>query len=163
MLRVLTTPVHQAWASSISATIFQNRLQARLPTAFLDLIPAGQDVTYSGIPLIPSLAPELQDTVRSVFAESIRLVWYISLGLCAAGFASVAVQKHVPLHTKMDNRFGMKGPEKGAGVDAEKAPEASDVSPAENAEGPERGAPVEKAPGAAVEVSMRDRDSDGRS
>ncbi|KAI9066853.1 Mfs1.1 [Trametes sanguinea] len=62
----------------------------------------------SGIPLIPSLEQPLRDEVRAAFADSVRLVWYISLGLCAAGLVSVAMQKHVPLHAKMDDRFGMK-------------------------------------------------------
>ncbi|KAI0332877.1 Mfs1.1 [Cubamyces sp. BRFM 1775] len=108
-----------AWASSISATVFQNRLNARLPRAFLALIPPGQDVTYSGIPLIGGLPAPLQDEVRRVFAESIHLVWYISLGLCGAGFVSVGMQRHVPLHAKMDDRFGMK--DKKAKADEEKA------------------------------------------
>ncbi|KAL7277412.1 hypothetical protein ACG7TL_009274 [Trametes sanguinea] len=97
-----------AWASSISGTIFQNRLHALLPTEFLTRLPHDQDVTYSGIPLIPGLEEPLRDEVRAAFADSVRLVWYICLGLCAAGFVSVAMQKHVPLHAKMDDRFGMK-------------------------------------------------------
>ncbi|CDO76935.1 hypothetical protein BN946_scf185006.g17 [Trametes cinnabarina] len=97
-----------AWASSISGTIFQNRLHSLLPAEFLARLPPDQDVTYSGIPLIPSLEQPLQNEVRAAFANSIRLVWYICLGLCAVGFVSVAMQEYVPLHTKMDDRFGMK-------------------------------------------------------
>ncbi|KAH9886043.1 Mfs1.1 [Cubamyces lactineus] len=115
-----------AWASSISATIFQNRLNARLPHAFLALIPAGQDVTYSGIPLIGALPAPLQAEVRAAFAESVHLVWYISLGLCAAGFASVVMQKHVPLHAKMDDRFGMKDKDKKAQAQAQRDEEKAE-------------------------------------
>ncbi|KAI0676596.1 major facilitator superfamily domain-containing protein [Trametes maxima] len=106
-----------AWASSISAMIFQNRLRARLPTAFLALVPADQDVVYAGIPLIAGLAAAdsdsegLQEEVRAAFAAGVRVVWYVALGVCAAGVGSVGVQRHVPLHAKMDGRFGMRGKE----------------------------------------------------
>ncbi|KAI8976648.1 Mfs1.1 [Trametes punicea] len=133
-----------AWASSITGTVFQNRLRAALPRAFLALVPPGQDVTYAGIPLIARL-PEgsaLQDAVREAFAESLHTVWYISLGLCAAGFASVALQTHVPLHSKMDERFGMKG-----GADGKASPAAAAAAAgerdAEKGEGGESFVPVQ--------------------
>ncbi|KAI0642525.1 major facilitator superfamily domain-containing protein [Trametes meyenii] len=119
--RLTVHPPRQAWASSISATIFQNGVRARLPAAFLARIPPDQDVAYAGIPLIPLIAGEgegegeggeaLQREVRAAFAESVRVVWFVALGLCAAGVASVGMMRHVPLHGRMDARFGMRGKE----------------------------------------------------
>ncbi|KAI0332875.1 iron permease [Cubamyces sp. BRFM 1775] len=97
-----------AWAIPISATILQNELRARLPSAFLATIPPGHDLAYSAIPAIPALPELLQREVRDAFAESFQLVWRVMLGFCGAGLASVALQKHVPLHTKMDERWGLE-------------------------------------------------------
>ncbi|KAH9886044.1 iron permease [Cubamyces lactineus] len=101
-----------AWAIPISATILQNALRARLPRAFLATIPPGHDLAYSAIPAIPALPEPLQREVRDAFAESFRLVWRVMLGFCGAGLLSVALQKHVPLHTKMDDRWGLEEEEK---------------------------------------------------
>ncbi|KAI0716366.1 iron permease [Earliella scabrosa] len=105
-----------AWSIAISATILQNRLQTLLPPAFLARIPPGHDIAYSAIPLIPSLPPALRAQVRAAFADSIRLIWHVLLAFCGAGLLSVGVQRHVALHAKMDERWGL---EKKSG-DAEK-------------------------------------------
>ncbi|KAI0739203.1 Mfs1.1 [Daedaleopsis nitida] len=97
-----------AWSVAISATILQNQLHSLLPRAFLAQIPAGHDIAYSAIPLIPTLAPDLQHAVRAAFAASIRLVWYVLLVFCGLGLLSVVFQKHIVLHAKMDNRWGME-------------------------------------------------------
>ncbi|KAI0657008.1 iron permease [Cubamyces menziesii] len=97
-----------AWAIPISATILQNALRTRLPAAFLATIPAGHDLAYSAIPAIPALPEPLQREVRDAFAASFRLVWRVMLGLCGVGLLSVALQDHVPLHTKMDERWGLE-------------------------------------------------------
>ncbi|KAI0739191.1 Mfs1.1 [Daedaleopsis nitida] len=118
-----------AWAIAISATILQNHLHTTLPRAFLAQIPPGHDIAYSAIPLIAALPADLQHAVRAAFADSIRLIWYVLLGFCGLGLLSVVFQKHIVLHAKMDNRWGMeerKGKGKGAsagdaGRDAEKA------------------------------------------
>ena len=112
----------QAWSIAISATILQNRLQALLPPAFLARIPPGHDIAYSAIPLIPSLAPALRAQVRAAFADSIRLIWHVLLAFCGAGLLSVGVQRHVALHAKMDERWGLEkktgDAEKGEGESA---------------------------------------------
>ncbi|KAI0657015.1 iron permease [Cubamyces menziesii] len=108
-----------AWAIPISASILQNQLRARLPSAFLATIPAGHDLAYSAIPAIPALPNPLQREVRDAFASSFQLVWRVLLGFCGAGLVSVALQDHVGLHTKMDDRFGLEKKVSAAGSDPE--------------------------------------------
>ncbi|KAJ8464053.1 hypothetical protein ONZ51_g9846 [Trametes cubensis] len=97
-----------AWAIPISATILQNALRTRLPAAFLATIAPGHDLAYNAIPAISALPEPLQREVRDAFAASFRLVWRVMLGFCGAGLLSVALQEHVPLHTKMDERWGLE-------------------------------------------------------
>ena len=106
----------QSWSISISATILQNRLAALLPPAFLARIPPGHDISYSAIPLIPALPEPLRAEVRAAFADALRLVWWVLLGVCALGLVSVGMQRQVALHAKMDERFGMEGKEGKDGV-----------------------------------------------
>ncbi|KAH9848348.1 iron permease [Lenzites betulinus] len=111
--------ISSAWAVALSATIMQNQLLQRLPPAFLATIPPGHDITYSAIPAIGALAQPLQDEVRAAFAASFRRVWEVLLGFSGAGLLSVALQKSIALHSKMDDRWGMEEKKGGAQVDAE--------------------------------------------
>lgn len=110
----------QAWAVAISGTILQNQLNTHLPPAFRATFPPGSDLAYSAIPAIAALPPSLQTAVRAAFAAGFRLMWRVLLGFCGAGLLSVALQKHVVLHEKMDERWGMiereEAAEAGAGL-----------------------------------------------
>lgn len=46
-------------------------------------------------------------------------MWRVLLGFCGAGLLSVALQKHVVLHEKMDERWGMIEREEAAEVGEE--------------------------------------------
>lgn len=110
----------QAWAVAISGTILQNQLNTHLSPAFRATFPPGSDLAYSAIPAIAALPPSLQTAVRAAFAAGFRLMWRVLLGFCGAGLLSVALQKHVVLHEKMDERWGMiereEAAEAGAGL-----------------------------------------------
>ncbi|RPD53173.1 Mfs1.1 [Lentinus tigrinus ALCF2SS1-6] len=150
-----------AWAISISATILQNQLHARLPPAFLALIPpGGHDIAYSAIPLIPTLAQPLQREVRAAFADSIRLIWHVLIAFAGAGLLSVLLQKDIALHAKMDKRWGMEEGKKGGAGKAEEGAggERGDVEekrvPVDVAEAPLAGE-VQVLPGDALQPSTR--------
>ncbi|KAH9917681.1 Mfs1.1 [Epithele typhae] len=104
--------ITSSWAIAISATILQNDLSHKLPPEFIAMVPGGHDLTYSSIPLIPSLPSPLQEEVRAAFASSLQLVWRVLLAFCAAGTLSVVLQKQIALHSKMDDRWGLKEKEK---------------------------------------------------
>ncbi|KAL1946346.1 hypothetical protein VTO73DRAFT_15473 [Trametes versicolor] len=113
--------ISSSWAITLSATILQNQLQQRLPPAFLATIPAGHDIAYSAIPAIAGLAQPLQGQVRAAFADSFRLVWQVLLGFSAVGLLSVAMQKNIALHSKMDDRWGMQEKERERALAVESA------------------------------------------
>ncbi|KAI0764529.1 iron permease [Trametes elegans] len=113
--------ISSAWAIAISATILQNQLRARLPAPFLATIPPDHDIAYSAIPAIGPLAEPLKHEVRAAFSQSFRLVWQVLLGFCAAGILSVGAQKHIALHSKMDDRWGMEKKKKSDAADVEAA------------------------------------------
>ncbi|KAL1946355.1 hypothetical protein VTO73DRAFT_15482 [Trametes versicolor] len=118
-----------AWAVAISGTILQNQLDAHLPPAFLATFPPRSDLAYSVIPAIAALPPSLQTAVRAAFAAGFRLMWRVLLGFCGAGLLSVALQKHVVLHEKMDERWGMIEREEAveAGMEMKHKPAAEEV------------------------------------
>lgn len=114
-LLVFARTFAQSWGVSISASIVQTQLEKRLPAAFLATFPAGEDITYTIIPLIPGLAAPLQDEVRAAFAGTLTFLWEILLVFCGVGLLTVALQKELPLHTKTDEKWGMEEKERPAG------------------------------------------------
>jgi len=100
----------QSWGVSISASIIQTQLQNRIPASLLATFPAGEEITYTIIPMIPGLPEPLREEVRRAFAGSLALLWEILLAFCAVGILTVAMQKEIPLHEKTDEKWGMEGP-----------------------------------------------------
>ncbi|KAH9933611.1 iron permease [Epithele typhae] len=110
----------QTWGITICATILQNELKRRLPAGFLAQFPAGVEVAYAAIPLIPRLEEPLRTEVRVAFAESLAVVWKVIAGVAACGFVTLAILREVPMHTVTDDRFALQE-RRGAGGDSEAA------------------------------------------
>ncbi|KAJ7016171.1 MFS general substrate transporter [Mycena alexandri] len=113
----------QSWSIAIGATILQNELRHQLPAEFIASFVPGQDLTYVSIPLIRSLSEPLRTQVRIAFANSLRLMWKVLLGLCGAGLLTVFLQREIPLHRNTNPRWGIKDNENKASesTDAEKS------------------------------------------
>ncbi|KAI5119018.1 hypothetical protein M0805_001877 [Coniferiporia weirii] len=98
----------QVWGVTVGGTILQNELQKRLPAEFIQQFPSGTSVAYSIIPLIPSLEEPFRTSVRVAFAESLRVYWEVMTACAVAGLAASLMMKEVPLHTALDEDWGLK-------------------------------------------------------
>ncbi|KAJ6474403.1 major facilitator superfamily domain-containing protein [Mycena vitilis] len=92
---------------TLGGTVLQNELQKRLPEAFSLQFPQGTAIAYSIIPLIPSLDEPLKNEIRVAFAESLRVVWQVLIGIAGAGLLASLAMKRLPLHTEVDQKWGI--------------------------------------------------------
>lgn len=99
----------QVWGVTIGGTILQNQLSSRLPAAFLEQLPQGVGLAFSAIPLIGKLSEPLRSEVRQAFGESIVVIWQVMIGIAALGLLTSLPMKSLPLHTQVDERWGIEG------------------------------------------------------
>lgn len=113
-------PHIRVWGVTIGGTILQNGLQRRLPAEFLSSFPGGVEIAYAAIPAIGDLSEPLRSEVRAAFAESIAVIWRVLIGVSGAGMIVALGMKDVPMHKKVDTKWGMDGKEGDGEGDAEK-------------------------------------------
>lgn len=95
---------------TIGATVLQNELKTRLPKAFLDTLPSGISVVYASIPQIPSISDSgVKAAVQKAFADSLRILWFVMLGISTIGFVSSLLIKDMEMQTDVDENWGLKG------------------------------------------------------
>ncbi|TCD63100.1 hypothetical protein EIP91_006004 [Steccherinum ochraceum] len=98
----------QAWGIAIAGTILQNELSTRLPPAVIAQLPHGAELAYAIVPKIPDMQQPAKAQVEQAFLSSMRKVWIVMEGLCAAGLVTALAAKDVPLHKKTDEEWDMK-------------------------------------------------------
>lgn len=64
--------------------------------------------------------------VVSVYVDSIKTVWFVSMAFAALAFLLVINEKEVPLRKELDTKFSMEKKAKSKETDAEKPPARSD-------------------------------------
>ncbi|KAI0803147.1 iron permease [Irpex lacteus] len=103
------------WAVTIGGTILQNQLVKRLPEAFTSQFSGGTALAYASIPIISGLPEPLRTEVRQAFAESTRVIWKVFTGIAGLGMVASFFMKALPLHTQVDERWGISEEEAAAG------------------------------------------------
>jgi hypothetical protein len=98
----------QVWGVTIGSAVLQNELSSRLPSKFLSSFPGGVAIIYSAIPNISSLDPDTQREVRQAFADSLKTLWEVLLGIAFMGALSSLMMKGLTLHRFMDEKWAMK-------------------------------------------------------
>ncbi|KAI0316904.1 iron permease [Amylostereum chailletii] len=98
----------QVWGVTIGGTILQNELKKRLPAEFLSQFPGGTAIAYATIPLISQLPDQLKMQVRAAFADSLRVVWFVLLGVAGLGFLCSLPMKQLRLHTEVDQDWALQ-------------------------------------------------------
>lgn len=111
----------QTWGVTIGSTVLQNRLARTLPAEFAAQFPSGAQIAYAAIPVIGGLKEPLQTEVRKAFAESLKTVWLVMVGMSGAGLLSVALMREVPMQQVTDETYGLEDRSQGAVQDSEKA------------------------------------------
>ena len=93
---------------AIGGTIIQNQLAKKLPALFISQLPSGVSFAYSAIPTLRSLDPQLQLLVRHAFADSLRVLWLVMIGISGIGLISVFFMQELPMHTDVDEQWALK-------------------------------------------------------
>lgn len=95
---------------TIPGTVLQNELEKRLPSSFFGQFPGGAAIAYSIIPLIPSMTDPMKDQIRDAFADSLKVVWEVTVltGIIGLGLLLSLGMEKLPLHTLMYKSWGIK-------------------------------------------------------
>ncbi|THH07858.1 hypothetical protein EW146_g9180 [Bondarzewia mesenterica] len=65
-------------------------------------------IAYATIPLISGLPEPLKMDVRVAFADSLKVIWQVFVGITGLGLLSSLVMKHLPLHTAVDKDWSLE-------------------------------------------------------
>ncbi|KAH8721506.1 major facilitator superfamily domain-containing protein [Phaeosphaeriaceae sp. PMI808] len=57
---------------------------------------------------LEGLTPKFQGEVMSIYREALIAVWIGAVAFGATGFISVAIEKHIPLRTELNTKFGLE-------------------------------------------------------
>ncbi|KAF8313799.1 iron permease [Clavulina sp. PMI_390] len=98
----------QTFGITIGVTILQNALTHSLPADLRSTFPAGAEISYALIPLIPTLPEPLRSEVRKAFADAIRQIWYVGIGLSGLGLLLTLPAKAVTLSLITDENWGFE-------------------------------------------------------
>jgi len=98
------------WGIAIGATVLQNELRHRLPSSFVSSLSSssGVELSYSAIPLIPTLPEPLKEEVRVAFGESLKVLWKVLAGIAGVGGLVSLGMKGISLNTNVDERWGLE-------------------------------------------------------
>jgi hypothetical protein len=90
--------------------VLQNELKTRVPADVLAQIPGAVagSLQYALIPVIRDLPGPIRDDVRAAFAESLRVVWRVFVGVAVLGLLSSTFMRGLPLHTATDARWSIQ-------------------------------------------------------
>ncbi|KAJ7596369.1 Mfs1.2 [Mycena floridula] len=95
----------QIWGITIGGTVLQNELSKRVPKG---LVEASGDLTYAVITSIREMPEDARIELQNVFAESMRTLWLVMLGISAVGLVSSLMMEGLPLHTNTDEAWAME-------------------------------------------------------
>ena len=98
----------QTWGITVASTVLQNELKRTLPAAFLARFPGGLEIAFAAIPLIGGLDEPLRSEVRAAFADSMRVIWLVMVGISGAGLLTVVLLKEVPMKDMTDERYALE-------------------------------------------------------
>lgn len=103
----------QVFGIAIGSTVLQNGLSKNLPEAFLHQIGGNAGNALAAIPSIKDLAEPLRHEVRVAFADSLKIVWQVMIGITAIGLLASLFMKQLSLTAETDEKWGLKVEEKG--------------------------------------------------
>ncbi|KAI0083102.1 iron permease [Irpex rosettiformis] len=102
----------QTMGVAIGGSILQNLLTHKLPASYIAQLPSGVSFAYSAIPTLNSLDPATQFLVRKAFADSLKLMWLVMIGISGIGLVSVFFMKEIPMRHDLDEQWALEQKEK---------------------------------------------------
>ncbi|KAH9856220.1 iron permease [Lenzites betulinus] len=97
----------QSWGIVVGGAILQNVLTEKLPKSLTDTLPKGQEYAYQIVPTIPSMPEPQRTQVRNAFADGTRLIWFVMIGLSAAGLLSCLMMREEEMKTDIDETWAV--------------------------------------------------------
>jgi hypothetical protein len=92
------------WGVAISGAVLQNELSKRTPESVLNLLTTAGNgasaIAYEIIPVISRFPDDVQSEIRVAFAESLRIVWFVLLGISVFGLIVSLPMRRISLATE---------------------------------------------------------------
>jgi EmrB/QacA subfamily drug resistance transporter len=100
------------WGVTIPGTIFNTQFD-RHASRISDMKvrqELGSGRAYQSVSgsYLKTLSPTSHQQVLSVYQDALKAVWIAALAFGATGFVAVAIEKHIPLRTELDTKYGME-------------------------------------------------------
>ncbi len=95
---------------TIGSAVLQNELQRRLSRTlpeFFEANPGGVTIAYALIPSIRSMDDSLRSSVQTAFAESLKVLWEVLIGVAALGGLASLLMRGLPLHSYTDEKWAV--------------------------------------------------------
>ncbi|KAJ5799255.1 uncharacterized protein N7518_001323 [Penicillium psychrosexuale] len=70
----------------------------------------GEAYSHVSANFIRSLEPQVRDEVMSVYSDTLKLVWQVSLGFAALGFIVIWFERQIKLRTELETEYGIQVP-----------------------------------------------------
>lgn len=104
------------WGTAIPGAIFNTRSDQLARGIVRDAavaasIRGGRAYEHATAAFLDGLGDEARGQVTSVFAQSLRLTWLVSLAFAGVGFLVVNVEREVVMRSKLDTKYGIEGKE----------------------------------------------------
>ena len=65
-------------------------------------------LAYAIIPQISQLPEPLHDQVRNAFAESLKIIWQVMIGISGLGLLTVVLMKEVEMRMDVDSQWALE-------------------------------------------------------
>ena len=65
-------------------------------------------LAYAAIPVISTLDEPVRSQVRNAFGDAFAVIWQVMAGIAGIGLISTVLMKALPLHTQVDERWGLE-------------------------------------------------------
>ncbi|PHH79137.1 hypothetical protein CDD82_2576 [Ophiocordyceps australis] len=100
------------WGITIPTILFKSRFDAvsyRISDpAVRETLSGGRSYEFASGSYVRDLPQPVKNEVLDVYLEALKIVWYGAMALAATGLIAVLVEKHVPLRTNLETKFGLE-------------------------------------------------------
>ena len=119
------------WGATIPTAAFDNRYNSLLyritDPAVAEQLANGKSYERATKSFLDSIEdPVTRSQVVSVYVDSIKTVWFVSMAFAALAFLLVIIEKEVPLRKELDTKFSMEEKAESKKTDAERPPSKSE-------------------------------------
>lgn len=123
------------WGVTIPSIIFTSTFNKNLghisSTSLQDQLRDGQAYSFASEAhhLRNSVDPVVWSEVVNVYTKSLKVIWWLGLGVSIVGFFLVGLEKSIPLRTELETEYGIQDEKKASVNDAESGEGVVDTRP----------------------------------